>query len=199
LPSRPPHRSVREAFPHTLPRRRTLPYGEMARRLRPPASSGSVRHPVHVLCTSHDPFHVSQGGRWARSPLPRPALARRGRPASPALHQGPRTAVVPWRTDTAVCHAHGGAGRRCPAGVAVARAREDWGASALRLRADCLTPVRSAFAFPLVPPSLSSPRCDGESDPAGPRALPRGALFARWTPRRAPGAALLRDFPTGGG
>ena len=50
------------------------------------------------------------------------------------------------------------------------------------LRSDCLTPIRRSFAFPLVPPYLSSPRFDGWIDPAGRRAFPGGALVTRWTP-----------------
>jgi hypothetical protein len=42
-------------------------------------------------------------------------------------------------------------------------------------RSDCLPPLHSAFAFPLVPLSLSAPRFDGGIGPAGRRAFP-GAL-----------------------
>src|SRR5215510_3071890 len=44
-----PHRTVREDFPHTVPRHRTFPYGEAARHRRQPASSLSVRTPAHLI------------------------------------------------------------------------------------------------------------------------------------------------------
>jgi hypothetical protein len=70
---------------------------------------------------------------------------------------------------------------------------EDLEAIATLLREDCLTPIQSSVAFPLVPPYLSSPHVDGWIGPAGRRAFPGGALVTRWTPRRALGSALLRD------
>jgi len=60
-------------------------------------------------------------------------------------------------------------------------------------RSDCLTPIRSSFAFPLVPPSLSSPHFEKGIDPAGRRVFPGGALVARWTPGGVFSSALLRD------
>jgi hypothetical protein len=67
-------------------------------------------------------------------------------------------------------------------------------AIATLLREDCLTPIPSAFAFPLVPPYLSPPRFARWIDPAGRRAFPGGALITRWTPRGVFGSALCRDF-----
>ncbi len=72
------------------------------------------------------------------------------------------------------------------------------GAIATMIRYDCLTPVRSSFAFPLVPPYLSSPRFAGGIDPAGRRAFPGGALIARWTPHGGCSSVLIRDVETGG-
>src|SRR5215831_7457237 len=44
-----PHRTVREDFPHTVPRHRTFPYGEVARLRGQPASSVSVRTPAQLI------------------------------------------------------------------------------------------------------------------------------------------------------
>jgi hypothetical protein len=123
-----------------------------------------------------------------------PAMVRRGRPASPSLHQVPWTALVPWLPGLAVFRAHVSPGWRCPEVFACVCAVGDVAAIAPMLREDCLPPIQRSFAIPLVPPSLSSPRFGRWIDPAGPRALPAGALVTRWTPRGVFGAALIRDF-----
>lgn len=101
--------------------------------------------------------------------------------------------MVPWLPGLAASRAHVSPGWRGPEAFPGACAVGDGAAIAPLLREDCLTPIRSAFAFPRVPPSLSSPRCDGWSDPAGRRACPGGALIARWTPGGGCSSALLRD------
>ncbi len=50
------------------------------------------------------------------------------------------------------------------------------GAIATLIREDCLTPVRSSFAFPLVPPYLSSPRFVKMDRPDGAAGLSRGSF-----------------------
>ena len=124
---------------------------------------------------------------------PSPAWVRRGRPASPSLHQVPWTALVPWRADPSASRAHGSPGWWCPEASSGACAVEHVDAIAPMRHEDGLTPLRSAFAFPRVPPSLSSPRCARWIDPAGRRALPGGAVVPRGAPRGGFGAALLRD------
>ncbi len=50
------------------------------------------------------------------------------------------------------------------------------GAIATMIRSDCLTPVRSSFAFPLVPPYLSSPRFVQMERPGGAAGLSKGSV-----------------------
>src|SRR2546428_2614389 len=59
-----PHRTGREDFPHTVPRHRTFPYGEVVRFRRQPASSVSVRTPARLLpvvpCSQERSRHYTQ-------------------------------------------------------------------------------------------------------------------------------------------
>src|SRR3989442_4630270 len=66
-----PHRTVREDFPHTVPRHRTFPYGEVARHRRPPAASVSVRTPAHLI-----PVAPRVRGPTRHSTHPCPILGR---------------------------------------------------------------------------------------------------------------------------
>jgi hypothetical protein len=89
---------------------------------------------------------------------------------------------VPWLPGLAASPARVSPGWRGPEASSCALVWSNVEASAPLLHADCLTPLRSACAFPLVPPSLAAPRVARWSDPAGPRAFPTGAWIARWTP-----------------
>lgn len=103
-----------------------------------------------------------------------PALVRRGRPASPALPQGPRTAVGPWLPGLAASRAALSFGWRCPGAWAFAPVLGRRVPRATLIREDCLTPFRRSCAFPLVPPYLSSPPVGWMDRPGGAAGLAGG-------------------------
>ena len=101
-----PHRTVREDFPHTVPRHRTFPYGEVARHRRQPASSVSIRTPAQLIPVSafpgtypalYPPFHDLGPRQRVRRHHP-PKRSPRHLPASTAVQP------VPPRTRCRIVH-----------------------------------------------------------------------------------------------
>ncbi len=88
-----PHRTVREDFPHTVPRHRTFPYGEVARHRRQPASSVSIRTPAHLLPVSAFP---------GTSPALYPPVHDLGPRQRVRRHHPPQRSPRPLPTSTAV-------------------------------------------------------------------------------------------------
>ena len=165
---------------------------------------GGERGPRHggiLACLSGAPFQSLREGHRARSPWPHrgvPGMSRLGAemtPGFPFAAPGPmdgggflasRPRCLPRRRLLRLAG---------PRSVRVCACRGTHGSprsdDPLRLPhalPECLR-VPAWPSVPVVPAFLG-----GWIDPAERRACPGGALIARWTPRRARGSPLLRDF-----
>ena len=151
------------------------------------------------------PFQAQWEGHRARSPWPRrgvPGLSRLGAEMTPGVAfaaPGPLDGVGALASRSRGC-LRPRVSRLALSGDGSCAGVGDGGTTIAPMRRyDCLPPLRRSCAFPRVPPSLSSPRFAGWSDPAGRRAFPVGALVPRWTPPGVFPSVLCRAVSTGGG